>query len=467
MGGVAPPRGRWAQRVEVDANGVPIPQIAEGNKVYGEMGTIGVGTLLLENIDSSVDGASGAATGGSEEQKVADGDEEVEEEEIEEESDESVATARESAMSAENDDIPDSVSRQNSSFLRSSITSQFLQKLRADGQIPGGPSSADKSNGNIKSPTNSSSTGSVKHPHASLPKVLGLPSSFREREAKTTTETEQLRDKLRGMGILDQGGMGSPSAQVPGSHPTGFSNTVAASEQAAAGDKSANSTPRPAMNLLHPPSHPSASVSPNASVMLSSSGSHEKQDEKSSSRGSTAPAVHASLASLPFLVSEHLNSPPHDSAVSRESTESAAEFCSSQASTGCRSTADCVSFVGRCCNSSECQCFLRACWAWCSRFSRCDSRPAVVIEGLCERLSVNCLFRCWRRPACISCFPSVASTALGESGGVQAATTDLDTLADVYEQQLLTMQAVLAQVLPMNSRNHLLPCPHRGSRRCK
>jgi len=301
------PKGKWASRVEVGPDGAPVaPTLAGGGKVYGDLGTIGPGTLLLEGDDLEAEllgeediippssATSASRKGRSAEQPGAaagEDDDELEEDHEDEEGSEDGSSSSGSASVGAGSGGPADDNAAGAGIARSalgsSLTAKLFARLREEGKLP-------------------ASSGA----------------SLRAREAQTTAETMQVRQQLKQLGVYDaQGRPVAASPQASPKPPVTDTHVPAAGAggAAAAADQPASAASAAAFSASAASIHAAAS-----------SGAHDADDEHDSGHGHllssselvAAPAASAGsgagtpgaepstpAASLPF--SDSLEQPLH------------------------------------------------------------------------------------------------------------------------------------------------------------
>jgi WD40 repeat protein len=203
------PKGKWAARVEVGPDGAPlVPALAAGGKVYGDLGTLGPGTLLLDEfIDEDLGlpaaggGSASARARGHKEPGGADDDDiDIDDEEIDSE-DGSGASIFGAGSSGE----PGAGGAGGISgggdgggggarALGSSLTAKHFARLRDEGKLPSGSFGV---------------AGSSAHP--SFARSSPIAGGLRAREAQTSAETALVRQHLKELGVLDAQGQPLPS----------------------------------------------------------------------------------------------------------------------------------------------------------------------------------------------------------------------------------------------------------------
>lgn len=424
------PRGRWAERVTVDAvTGLPLaPAVAATGLAYGDMGTIGVSTMLLEG-DSALgeeDGVEPAAAEGEAAAAEEEEDEDIEEEELDsEESASSLPDA--SAAAAGGTSASAGGNGAGNLSLGSSLTARHFQKLRESGAF-------------------GAAADSPAHPHHAPRDALRLGQNFNAREAATTAESQQIRAQLRNMGILDDpskpagashAATGAAAAADPAPSLEGTSELVAvapAPDSALHGH--ATVLAESLTSALPPlPNSPEATVtSPpvaasNMGARSSSNSNNSSQSASSSSSSSNvsvSPSVHASLQALPSQIAHFQSSLQQ----MLEGFGQVRQVLDSrpQSATGAgvsNSTALIRSTVG--------------------------ARPQLAPTAI-QSVSVSLSFA------------AVPASSGGQGGATTTSSSallpfvspsvlagsnmDLDTLEAVYEAQLDTMEALLAQARP-------------------
>lgn len=467
-------RGRWAQRIEVDSAGNPIVPVADvsTHKVYGELGTIGVGTMLLDadgDDGDAADGAEGGAPGSTGSARVsrdeADHEGDDEEEEIEEEDDLS-SGEEESEASAEAVVAPEDLSGGGVN-LRSSLTARHFQKLRDEGKMPGGSGGGAGAAGSREAQQRRDA-------------LFRLPQSFHEREAKTTTETREIRAQLRSMGVLDgEGGAASPNPISVAAAPS-VDQPASASASAAA----ATATSAPALS----PSAPAKLERAESDTSASLEGSSQSQFVSAESEPSSAmehaqiPFSNSLTKALPPLPTSP--EPPASSsssgsvaAVPQLGSPPRAHSQQSQSQSQSLASADPTLRASMQALPSQIAQFQFSLQRMLEGFGAVrhalDSRPATDVSASSSSSSSAMIRASSARPTLPPASIQSVSVSLSFSSNVNAsgsggaggnappsatlpfvspealeAAMDLDTLEAVYEAQLDTMEALLAQARP-------------------
>ena len=436
------PRGRWAERVAVDAvTGLPLaPPVAATGLAYGDMGTIGVSTLLLEG-DSALgeEAAAAAEAAGEGETAAAEAEEEVDEDIEEEEldSEESASSLPDAAAAAGGASVG---AGSGGISLGSSLTARHFQKLRESGAF-----------GGVGSPS--------QHPPRD---ALRLGPNFNAREAATTAESQQIRAQLRNMGILGDGPnkpLGSSqtgtaaatSAAAAGADPSpsleGSSELVPVAPQAPPAPDSAlhghatllaESLTSALTPLPNSPENTVSSPSPSTATSNANMRAHSNSNNgspsasgsasaASSSSSALSPSVHASLQALPSQIA-HFQSSLQQMLEGFGQVRQALDARPQPAGAGA-GVSNSTALV---------------------RSSVLGARPQLAPTAI-QSVSVSLSFaaqpsnsngNAGATMATSATLPFVSPAVLASSH------FDLDTLEAVYEAQLDTMEALLAQARP-------------------